>query len=121
MRNHRARRFCLLAVGCLLLLSCRCSGSSTKTTVKGYVHDGEGHPIVGADVRLGGPGNETKTVSQADGSYTITARHRPLQVITLTISKPGYATHKQEFPGFAAPKGNNNVELIETVYYPPSQ
>ena len=121
MRKHFARRFCLLAVGCLLLLSCRCSGLSSTTTVKGYVRTGEGRPIAGAEVRLGGLGNEAKTTSQADGFYTITVSHRPAQVIKLTVSKPGYATHKQEFPGFAAPKGDNNVELMETVSYPPSQ
>ena len=120
MRKQLARRFYLLVVGCLLLISCRCSALSSTTTVKGYVRSGEGRPIAGAEVRLGGPGNEAKTTSQADGFYTVTVSHRATQVIKLTVSKPGYATHRQEFPGFAAPKGDNNVELMETVYYPPS-
>ena len=117
MAKNLRRRFSLLAVGCLLLWSCGLR--TATTTVKGYVREGGGKPIAGAEVRLGGPGNETKTTTQADGFYTVTVRHRALQVIRLTISKPGYAAHKQEFPGFAAPKDDNNVELMETVYYPP--
>ncbi len=109
MRKYIAQRVFWLAVGSVFLLACVFSTSST--TVRGRVRDGDGRPIAGAEVRLGGTGNEARTTTQADSSYTVTAQHRPTQMLTLTVSKPGFATHTQQFPGFAAPEGNHDVEL----------
>ena len=108
-----AERLLWLAVGCLFLMSCVLSTSST--TVKGRVRDGSGRPIAGAEVKLGGPLNQATATTAEDGSFTVTAQHRYLQVLTLTVSKPGFAPHEERFPGFAAPDAEHIVELKRVI------
>lgn len=62
--------------------------------------------------------NETMVKTQADGTFTITVRHRPMQMPRLEVRKKGFAMReKAEFPGFAAPDEIVEVELIPTVSY----
>jgi hypothetical protein len=66
-------------------------------------------------VRFGGTGFETVTKTQTDGTFTATARHRPTQMLNLTVSKSGVGTYSDKFPGFAAPKGDIDVKLMGEI------
>jgi hypothetical protein len=66
-------------------------------------------------VRFGGTGSETVTNTLADGTFTITARHRPTQMLNLTASKPSVGTYVDKFPGFAVPDGEISVKLMSEI------
>ena len=101
------------AVGCLFFTSCIFPTGST--TVKGRVRDYKKQAVADAEVRFGGTGFETVTKTSNDGFFTVTARHRPTQMLNLTVSKPGVGTYSDKFPGFSAPGGNIDVELKPTI------
>lgn len=44
-------------------------------------------PIAGAEVSFGGTGMETTVTTDADGKFTVTARHRPTQMLYLNVKK----------------------------------
>jgi len=113
MRKRILARLFVFAAGCLFFTSCFFQTSST--TVKGRVHDDENRPVADAEVRFGGTGSETVTKTQPNGSFTATARHRPTQMLNLTVSKPGVGAYADKFPGFAAPKGDINVKLMGEI------
>ena len=92
-----------------------CFLQTSSTTVKGYVRDGSGKPVVDAEVSLGGAGSASKTRTDAKGFYTVTAKHRPTQMLYLTAEKEGVGKYNDKFPGFAAPDGDKNIELMATL------
>jgi hypothetical protein len=104
----------IFAVALANLLLTSCIFPTSSTTVKGCVTDGE-KPVADAEVRFGGVGSQTTVKTKADGGFTITARHRPTQMLYLTISKPGFAEYSDKFPGFAAPSGNIEIELLHSL------
>ncbi len=112
MRKQIPQTILTLAIGCLLFSSCFLPTSST--TVKGYVRV-SGKPIAGDDVSFGGIGGESKTTTDEKGFYAITARHRPTQMLYLNVEKKGLGAYSDKFPGFAAPDGDKNIELMETI------
>lgn len=106
-----------LSLICVIFLNSACIFPVSSTTVKGYVRN-YGKPLASADVSFGGAGMETKTTTDAKGFFTVTARHRPMQMLYLKVEKRGYAMdEKVEFPGFAAPTDDVIVEMLETVRY----
>jgi TonB-linked SusC/RagA family outer membrane protein len=74
------RRVSLLAVFLLIAFS-----SFAQVNIKGKVADPDGKPLAGATVQV--KGTETKTVSDADGVFQISA---PSAQSTLTVSYIGY-------------------------------
>ena len=102
-----------IAFVCLFLSSCFLQTSST--TVKGYVRDSGGKPIADVEISFGGTGSESKTRTDAKGFYTVTAKHRPTQMLYLTAEKEGIGSYSDKFPGFAAPDGDKNIELMATL------
>jgi hypothetical protein len=102
-----------IAFLCLFLSSCFLQTSST--TIKGYVRESDGKPVVDAEVSFGGVGSESKTRTDARGFYTVTAKHRPTQMLYLTAKKEGVGSYSDKFPGFAAPDGDKNIELMATL------
>lgn len=116
MSKNTIKSVILAAIASLFFTACFLSTSST--TVKGYVRDGGGKPVADAEVSFGGTGATSKTTTDAKGFYTVTAQHRPAQMLYLTVKKTGYAMdEKVEFPSFAAPTDNKNIQLLETVRY----
>ena len=116
MMKQFLRHFLIFAIGCLFLSSCLFQTSST--TVKGRVTEYGKKPVADAEVSFGGALNETVVKTQADGTFTITARHRPTQMLRLEVKKKGFAMdEKVEFPGFAAPNEPIEIELMQTVSY----
>lgn len=103
----------ILVVGCVFLSSCIFPTSST--TIKGKVFDDEQRPVTDAEVRFGGTGFETVVKTQADGTFTVTVRHRPTQMLNLSVSKTGVRTYADKFPGFAAPDEIIQIELMATL------
>lgn len=117
MKPEKHRKYILLTVlvftlSSLLLTSCIFPTSST--TVKGYVRY-DGKPVANAEVSFGGALGATQTTTDERGFYTVTARHRPTQMLYLTIKKEGFAEQTDKFPGFAAPEGDKNIELMKTI------
>ncbi len=105
----------IIAVTGLFLSACFLPTSST--TVSGRVTEYGRTPVVGAEVSFGGTGLET-TTTDADGKFTVTAKHRPMQMLRLNVKKKGFAmSEKVEFPGFAAPDEPIEIELMQTVSY----
>ena len=98
---------------CLFLSSCFLQTSST--TVKGYVRDSGGKPVADVEISFGGVGSESKTRTDAKGFYTITAKHRPTQMLYLNAEKKDVGKYSDKFPGFAAPNGDKNIELMATL------
>ena len=106
----------IIAVATLFLSACFLPTSST--TVSGRVTEYGRTPVVGAEISFGGTGFETTTTTDANGKFTVTARHRPTQMLRLVVKKKGFAMdEKVEFPGFAAPDKPIEIELMETVSY----
>lgn len=104
----------IFAVGCLLLSSCIFQTSST--TVKGRVTEYGKKPVADAEIRFGGTGSEVVTKTQTDGTFTVTAKHRPTQMLRLEVRKQGFVMReKVEFPGFAAPDEVIEIELMQTI------
>lgn len=93
-------------VATLLLSSCR----SNSTTVHGKVHF-DNKPVAGAEVRFGPNMGESVSTTNHDGLFTITATHRPAEVLELKVLKPGYAHDKIEFPAFGSAPREYDIEL----------
>ena len=102
-----------IAFVCLFLSSCFLQTSST--TVKGYVRDSGGEPVADVEISFGGVGSESKTRTDAKGFYTVTAKHRPTQMLYLNAEKKDVGKYSDKFPGFAAPNGDKNIELMATL------
>ena len=109
-------QFLIIAVMSLFLSACFLLTSSTP--VSGRVTEYGEKPVARAEVSFGGVGFETTTTTDADGKFTVTAKHRPTQMLRLNVKKKGFAmSEKVEFPGFAAPDKPIEIELMETVSY----
>jgi hypothetical protein len=88
-------------------------GCDARTTARGVVVDVNQDPIPGASVRLvaskSGQTEERQTAD--DGSFFIGIIHGPFAGrFTLTVSKPGYATFRQEIQ----PKKRQEVKVVLT-------
>jgi hypothetical protein len=92
-----------------------CIFSTSSTTVKGFVREQDCKPLADAGIKFGGALTESKTRSGADGSFTVTANHRPTQMLHLTVSKQGFEESAEKFPGFAAPKGDKIIVLKPVI------
>ena len=107
-----------IAAATLFVASLSLSGCifpTSRTTVKGVVML-SGRPVSGAEVTFGGKLTEVRTITGPDGKFTLTARHRPTQMLELKASKTGYGQYEEiKFPGFAAPDGEIKVELIHII------
>ena len=103
----------LLLFASVTLSSCFLPTSST--TVKGrIVHQGK--PVPDAQVKFGGTMAEVTTKTGPDGKFTLTARHRPTQMLTISVEKPGLAQREElKFPGFAAPGEEIEVEMLTVI------
>ncbi|MCY7347810.1 MAG: carboxypeptidase-like regulatory domain-containing protein [Pyrinomonadaceae bacterium] len=113
MRKQFSQGVLAIAISCLFLSSCFLPTSNT--TIKGKVIDDAKRPVADAEVRFGGTGFETVVKTQADGTFTAAARHRPTQMLNLTVSKTGVGTYSDKFPGFAAPEETIQIELMATL------
>ena len=94
--NHMDSRPALAAVCIPLLLLCACDGG---TSLRGYVRDTHGHPIVGASITMR-PDYEDRrheVHSGDDGAYSITMLHEPRHSVVVTVSKQGYAQVERRF------------------------
>ena len=110
--------FQILMCAALGLFCSSCFLPTSSTTVKGRVTEYGEKPVAGAEVSFGGTGFETVVKTGADGKFTVTARHRPTQMLRLEVKKKGFAmSEKVEFPGFAAPDESIEIELMQTVSY----
>jgi hypothetical protein len=97
VRKNRLLTWC--AELFLLLALASSVGCDARTTARGIVLDVNQNPVSGASVRLlaskSGQAEETQTA--ADGSFFVGIIHGPFAgQFTLTISKSGYATFRQE-------------------------
>lgn len=114
MKNKLLTHF--LAIACLIIFGSSCFFSTSSTTVKGYVRDGGGKPLADVAISFGGTMFEAETKSDAKGFFTVTAKHRPTQILRLTAKKDGWGMReKVEFPGFAAPTDDIKVEMIQII------
>ena len=113
MRKQFSQQILAVAAGCLFLSSCFLPTSST--TIKGKVFDREKRTVADAEVRFGGTGFETVIKTQPDGTFTATARHRPTQMLNLSVSKTNVGTYSDKFPGFAAPGETIQIKLMPTL------
>jgi hypothetical protein len=101
-----------------LFLTTACFLPTSSTTVSGRVTEYGKTPVAGAEISFGGAGLEATTKTGADGKFTVTARHRPTQMLRLEVKKKGFAMdEKVEFPGFAAPTEPIEIKLMQTVSY----
>ncbi|MGI8545312.1 MAG: carboxypeptidase-like regulatory domain-containing protein [Aridibacter sp.] len=114
----RKIQFQILAVAILSLFLSSCFLPTSITTVSGRVTKGDTEPIASAEVSFGGVGFEETTTTDADGKFTVTAKHKPMQMLRLEVKKKAFAMReKVEFPGFAAPDEPIEIELLKTVRY----
>lgn len=97
-----------------------CFFPTSSTVVKGKVVDYKKQAVPGAKVTFGGAGSEVETVTGSDGTFTITARHRPAQMLNLKIAKYGVGRFQDKFPGFAAPDDGTSFELMPILGEIPS-
>ncbi len=102
----------IIAAASLFLSACF---QTSSTTVRGYVRDSGGKPVADVEISFGGTGSESKTRTDAKGFYTITAKHRPMQMLYLNAEKKDVGKYSDKFPGFAAPSGDKNIELMATL------
>ena len=101
-----------------LVLTTSCLLPTSSTTVSGRVTEYGKKPVAGAEISFGGAGLKAATTTGADGKFTVTARHRPAQMLRLQVKKKGFAMdEKVEFPGFAAPDEPIEIKLMQTVNY----
>ena len=86
----------LVAVCIPLLLLCACDGG---TSLRGYVRDTHGLPIVGASItmRPDHEGRRHEVHSGNDGTYSITMLHAPRHSVVVTVSKEGYIEVERRF------------------------
>ena len=114
MKKQILQKALIFAISCLLFSSCIFPTSST--TVSGRVTEYGEKPVANAEISFGGTGFETTTKTDADGKFTVTAKHRPTQMLRLEVKKNGFVMReKVEFPGFAAPDKPIEVELMQTI------
>ena len=114
----RKIQFQILIIAIMSLFLSACFLPTSTTTVSGRVTEYGRTPVVGAEVSFGGAGLETMATTDEDGKFTVTARHRPTQMLRLVVKKKGFAMdEKVEFPGFAAPDEPIEIELMQTVSY----
>lgn len=96
----------------LVVTSLACFFSTSSTTIRGKVHYDD-KPLEGVEVSFGATGSESKATTGADGKFTITVKHRPTAMLRVNVNKPGYGQREKiEFPGFAAPSEEVDIELI---------
>ncbi|HVF48078.1 MAG TPA: hypothetical protein VNA17_10965 [Pyrinomonadaceae bacterium] len=99
----------------LAATSLACFFSTSSTTIRGKVHYDD-KPVEGVEVSFGAVGAESKVTTGPDGKFTITAKHRPAAMLRVNITKPGYGQREKiEFPGFAAPSEEVDIELIAII------
>lgn len=94
--NDMGFRLTLVAVCITLLLLCACDGG---TSLRGYVRDTQGVPIVGASITMR-PDHEDRrhdVHSGDDGAYSITMLHAPRRSVVVTVSKQGYVEVERRF------------------------
>ena len=114
MSKQIIQKTLVFAIGCLLLSSCIFPTSST--TVSGRVTEYGEKPVANAEIIFGGTGFEATTKTDASGKFTVTAKHRPTQMLRLEVKKQGFVIReKVEFPGFAAPDKPIEIELMQTI------
>ncbi len=102
MRN---KGLALTAMAILIAVGSGCNFSTSSTTVRGVVMNYD-VPVEGAEVTA---------VTGKDGRFTLTAKHRPTAMLRVNVKKDGLAQReKMEFPGFAAPDEEINVEMLTT-------
>jgi uncharacterized lipoprotein YajG len=112
----RKIQFQLLIIAVASLFLSGCFLPTSTTTVSGRVTEYGDKPVAGAEISFGGTGSEATTTTDADGKFTVTARHRPTQMLRLEVKKEGFAmSEKVEFPGFAAPDEPIEIELMKTI------
>jgi hypothetical protein len=100
---------------CAAVFCTSCIFSTSSTTVKGRVHKGQ-EPVANAEVSFGGTLAEAKTTTGPDGRFTLTAKHRPTQILTLSVTKSGLTQREEiKFPGFAAPEKEIEVEMMTVI------
>lgn len=114
MRKEILQKTSIFVLSCLLFSSCIFQTSST--TVSGRVTEYGEKPVANAEISFGGTGFESTAKTDADGKFTVTAKHRPTQMLRLEVKKQGFVMReKVEFPGFAAPDKPIEVELMQTI------
>ena len=112
------RKTQILIVAVIGLFLSACFLPTSSTTVSGRITEYGEKPVAGAEIYFGGAGFETTATTGADGKFTVTAKHRPTQMLRLEVKKKGFAmSEKVEFPGFAAPDEPIDIELMQTVSY----
>ena len=88
---------------------------TSRTTVRGRVVYND-KPVTGATVTFGPTMGEVSAVTGADGKFELTASHRPTAMLRLAAAKEGMVQReKAEFPGFAAPDPEIEVEMIGVI------
>lgn len=77
-----------------------------------------GKPVEGVEVTFGQTLGEVTMKTGADGKFTLTAKHRFTGMLTLKAKKAGYSQREKiDFPGFAAPTDDIEIEMLKTVRY----
>ena len=82
-----------LTIAVLALVAC-----DARTSVRGFVVDESGKPVVGASITLTrvGTGETTTTLSAEDGSFLVGITHGPWAgQFEIVVSKPGFRTFRQ--------------------------
>lgn len=103
MRKHYAN-IAIVIVAITLTAGCF---NTSSTTVKGRVmYDNK--PVAGAEVSLNG----YKVTTDADGRFSVTAKHRFTAVMEFTVTKSGLSKHSEKFPGFGAPPGEHEINMM---------
>lgn len=115
-KNMKKIQFQIFIMAVTGLFFSACFLPTSSTTVSGRVTEYGDKPIAGAEISFGGTGMKTTTTTDSDGKFTVTARHRPTQILRLEVNKDGFAMgEKVEFPGFAAPDKPIEIELMKTI------
>lgn len=97
----------------LVIVSSGCM--SFSTTVRGRVMNGS-TPVEGATVEFGPTLAVQTATTGADGRFELTARHGPIQMLRLNAKKQNMVQREKiEFPGFAAPDSDIEIEMIGVI------
>jgi len=74
------------------------SGCDGGTFLKGTIRDSGGKPVPNALIRLSVKDKHRDTISDDNGSFTISLLHAPLKVdLLLSVTKPGYLPYLKQF------------------------